>query len=230
MSKGSSSRGARRAQNVQAQSRAAGPRVSTAALIHPMFQSKINELGLEQKKKDMVPCWDELNKMYVLGFKAISTPAIVGMFARRKDVLVHLTSTDHEQVHTRLGMLKRDITLLKNELSEIYKSHEGKEGLEGDPDQIMEAAMIGEKYNILLTKAEAMLAPNTESIAAIFASAEMRMKAVQQARAEDGTSEVDVPEGEIKNVVGQTESLVTKVAEQDARLLELEREQPQQPV
>lgn len=226
MAKGSASRGANNARSRQAQARAAGPRVNTSALIHPMFQSKINELGLEQKKKDGVDCWTELNNMYVAAWKAVESPSVVGTLAHRKDIIAMIT--DHAEVKTRIDMLKRDINLLKTELSTIYEKHKDESGLEYDENKLMDAAMIGEQYAHFVNKVEAMLPPNVQAIVAIFTDAELRLKAKLDAQvATAGVVPADALVEQIVEIDGSVQSIAEKAAAQDARIAALD--DPQQP-
>lgn len=171
--------------------------LAPTAMIHPMFKSKLNEIKADQAKEESLPVWDEVNELYVKCVQGVMSPAVLGQLAQRKDIIAHIR--DHDGLNTRINMFKRDILTLKEELAELHAAHAGKVGTEDDPNEIMRAITISEKYTLFLEKLEATIPPTVAHILEIFTEAEL----IMQQKATDAAN-------------------AQHAAEQDARIAELD--------
>lgn len=177
--------------------------VPPTAMIHPMFSTKLKEIKAEQAQEEALPVWDEVNSLYIQCVKGVMSPAILGKLAQRKDIISHIR--DQNALNTRINMFKRDILTLKEELSVLHQEHSGKVGTESDPNEIMRAITISEKYTLFLQKLEATIPPTVAHIIEIFTEAELLMQqhtANVEAAAKDAAIDPNViTDVEVKEIV-----------------------------
>jgi hypothetical protein len=152
--------------------------------VHPIVGRAVVAKNIEdaQARDEEVAIWDELNSAREACIALLVTPVLMRELAGRKDLIKFVR--DKAGLVTRVNMFKRDIMQLKAELFDIAKRHEGKVGGSSDIDEIMNANMISEQYELFKLRLEATIPPTVNHIIEIFTEAELIMKQTQAASAE----------------------------------------------
>lgn len=170
--------------------------VPPVAAIHPMFAKKLQEVAVDeaerQKAEGWMPVWDELNAQYVACAKGVMAPAVLSVYAQRRDIIAYIR--DQKGLQDRIGMFKRDILQLKAELSAIAREHGDKTGGTSDPDELMTAIQISEKYNLFRERLTAIVEPTVLHIQEIFLEGEMLMLQAQGKLSDKGMSPEQDPD------------------------------------
>lgn len=162
----------------------------------PKKRKKASTKAKSKAKVSVTPktgCWDDLKEVHRQCLQMMASPMEIFALFKNKQALA--AARDTSALLAEAKIIQNDYVDYRHALEVIYEQHSERSGGTENPDELMDALMIGEKYQGWMHSFDTVISPTLQSIAVNLLNEpeEIEGSDVEEAETED-TVPADEPE------------------------------------